>query len=145
MNPFKLVAVVGATAVVIASVACSSSSSNNIASACNINGTYKVHETVHAGSDPTCTAPADSTITMSTSGDAGAAQPGCTTTQDLSACSSTSTCKIAAAGFTTNVSVNIKFASDGSTGSGSVTSKTTKDADGSTLSNCSYDITYTRQ
>ena len=131
----------------IASVACSSAdtTSGNLAKACNISGTYKVHQTPQAGAAATCGAVADSTVTLNSSGDAGAATPGCTNTQDTSTCTASTTCKIATSGFTTNVSATVKFAADGSSGSGSISSKTTKDADGSVLSDCTYDITYTRQ
>jgi hypothetical protein len=134
---------------VLASLACSSSTTGgNIQSACNITGTYKIHYAVSAGSGATCTAIPDQTLDLTpkdagSAGDAGTSA--CTPTTNAATCSMTYSCTTKAGGFTTTSSGSTTFAKDGSSGTGTSHSKMVNDADGSVLSDCGYDITYTRQ
>jgi hypothetical protein len=140
----------GTLLVLVAAAACSSSSTpGNIQSACNITGMYKVHYSLKAGDAGACPTPADLTIDLtpkdagSTGGDAGASP--CTTSTDTSTCTATASCVTDVAGYKSTTSSSTTFASDGSSGTGTSSSKTVKDSDGSVLSDCSFDITYTRQ
>jgi len=145
----KNILVSAAVVAVLASVACSSdTTTGNIQNACNITGTYKIHYTVKAGSGATCTAIPDQTLDLTpkdagSAGDAGTSS--CNPTTDTATCTATYSCTTKTGGFTSVSSGSTTFAKDGSTGTGTSSSKTTKDSDGSVLSDCSYDITYTRQ
>ena len=145
----KNLLVSGAVLAILATLACSSSTTTgNIQSACNITGTYKIHYAVSAGSGATCTAIPDQPLDLppkdaGSAGDAGTSS--CNPTTDTSACSVSYDCTTKAAGYTTTSTGSTTFAKDGSSGTGTSHSKTVKDADGSVLSDCGYDITYTRQ
>ena len=141
--------IVVAIVTVLASVACSSSTTTGtIQSACNITGTYKIHYAVGAGSGAMCTAIPDQTLDLTpkdsgTTGDAGTSS--CNPTTNTSTCSMSYDCTTSTSGFTTTSSGSTTFAKDGSSGTGTTHTKTVQDSDGTVLSDCTYDITYTRQ
>ena len=119
----------------------SGTSGNPPASCALTPGTYKSHYTKAAGSLPACTDIPDQTFEVKAS-DGGTPQPspGCTSTTDDATCTFTTVCTIKNAGYTTNT--NSHFSTKPPIG-GSQSSKTTKDATGSVISDCSYDFTYT--
>jgi hypothetical protein len=92
-------------------------------------------------------APPDATFTISpsdggTGGDAGT-NPDCTVKTDPTACTVTTDCTIKQSGFTT-VTHAVLTTLNGMV-SGTQSSKTTKDSDGSVLSDCSLSYTWTKQ
>jgi hypothetical protein len=135
----RLVTVVGLV------VACSSSGSSE--DRCDIAlGTYKTHYTVKGDAGPTCQAPPDGTTTVTRPGDGGTLppDPDCTTTTNASTCTTTTACTIKSGGYTT-VGQSTITTGNGNAASGTQSTKTTKDSDGSVLVDCTLDITWTKQ
>jgi hypothetical protein len=112
-------------------------------------GTYTQHFTAEAGGTG-CTSIPDQTITItgnetvSGGGGSGPADggPGCTSSVDSATCTSTTSCNTTVSGFTDNISSTFTF--DGSSATGKETIEMT-DSSGQVLSNCTYDITMTKQ
>ena len=127
----------------------SSSGSSGSTDKCALpDGQYKVHYTKKAGSGASCPDLPDQTVTVDSTkkSDAGAGDGGtngCTTKTDEANCSVTVDCTTKTSGFTTVSNTQTKISNGSLTGS--QTSKTTNDADGSVLSDCGYDFTWTKQ
>jgi hypothetical protein len=122
----------------------SSSSSSGGANACEIApGTYTVKSTRTAGDPAKCPEASNDIEIKETDGgksdvDAGSA---CKVTVDEANCSSVIECTYSTSGFTTTTKST--FSTKTLTGSNS--SKTVKDSDGSVLSECSYDVSWTKK
>lgn len=126
------------------STSSSSSSSSGGASACEIApGTYTAKYTETSG-NAGCTAIPDQTFEIKASdggtsnADAGSA---CQVTLDEANCSSVIECKYSQSGFTTTTKTTFST----KTLTGTQASKTVKDSDQSVLSNCSYDVAWTKK
>ncbi len=106
-------------------------------------GKYTSHYTSATGTT-TCPKPPDSSFTISAS-DGGTTDAGsaCTSTTDTATCTVTTECTFTTSGYTTKSKTVIKNSNGAVTGS--QTSKTSKDADGSVLSDCTYEFTWTKE
>jgi hypothetical protein len=107
-------------------------------------GSYTVHYTLGAASLPACQPIADQTITIQPPDGGATAQPpaGCTYKSDAIACTFVSDCTFATNGFTTTSKTTFAY---GAVISGTSASKVVKDSDGSVISNCTYEFTYTKK
>lgn len=126
------------------STSSSSSSSSGGANACELApGTYTIKTTRTAGDPAKCPEATNDIEIKPTDGgtsdvDAGSA---CKVTVDEANCSSVIECTYSTSGFTTTT----KNTFSTKTLTGSSSSKTVKDSDGSVLSECSYDVTWTKK
>jgi hypothetical protein len=136
-------------------VACGGSTSSNggdgggTGGPCTIaSGTYTQHFTAEAGGT-NCAAIQDQTITINgsqtISGDSGSGPAdggsGCTTNVNSSTCTISTNCTILSGGFSSTISTTFTF--NGSSATGKETN-TFADSTGKVLSNCTYDITMTK-
>jgi hypothetical protein len=114
-------------------------------------GNYTEHFTAEAGGTGCANIP-DQTLaisgseTFSGSGDGGAGPAdgglGCTSNVSSSTCTATTSCTTTVSGYTDKVSSTFTF--EGSSASGKETLEMT-DATGKVISNCTYDVTMTKQ
>jgi hypothetical protein len=129
-------------------IACGGSSSNGAPGGGNCSlaaGTYTEHATAEAGGT-NCPPVPDQMVTISPNEDAGSVPPAdagsaCATVTNYSSCTSTTSCSSTAGGYTTQFSISVSF--NGTSGSGKEQIKTT-DANGNVLSQCTYDLSATK-
>lgn len=128
------------------STSSSSSSSSGGASQCELApGKYTVKNTRTAGDPTKCPEPPAQTIEIketdggsNNNADAGS---DCKVTIDEAACSSVIECTFSQSGFTTTSRTTFSTKDL----KGTQSSKTVQDSDGTVLSDCSYDVTWTKQ
>lgn len=123
-----------------------SSGSSGTTDQCKIApGTYTIHYT-KTGGLASCQEIPDQTFTMKET-DGGTADagtnPNCTSTTDTASCTTTTDCTFKQQGYTTT-SKNTFTSKNGSV-SGTSSTKTVKDSDGSVVYDCSYSQTWTKQ
>ena len=126
-----------------------SASGDDSEGSCSISaGTYTQHFVTEPGGT-SCPSIPDQTLTVASNqtvtggGGSGPAEraPGCTSNLDSSTCTSSTSCTNTAGGLTTTISLAVTY--NGASSSGKETMKSI-DSTGKVLSNCTYDITMTK-